>query len=46
LIEKKELRRKHLASLSFEEKMAIVNKWRRLTKQIKETQFAKLQKVR
>lgn len=46
LLEQKRNRRKRLASLSFEEKIAIVNKWRALTRQIKESEFAKAQKAR
>jgi len=38
LLELKSARRKRLAGLSFEEKIAIVNKWRALTKIIRSTQ--------
>jgi len=38
LLELKSARRKRLARLSFEEKIAIVNKWRALTKIIRASQ--------
>ena len=38
LLELKSARRKRLARLSFEEKIAIVNKWRALTKTIRASQ--------
>ena len=38
LLELKSARRKRLARLSFEEKIAIVNKWRALTKIIRPSQ--------
>lgn len=41
ILAKKTTRRKQLAQLSFEEKIAIVNRWRQLTKKIKGTQLAK-----
>jgi len=40
LFRRKAQRRKRLARLSFEEKIAIVNKWRKLTKNIRESQGA------
>lgn len=38
LLRQKEQRRKRLARLSFEEKIAIVNKWRKLTVNIRKSQ--------
>jgi hypothetical protein len=38
LFKQKAQRRKRLARLSFEEKLAIVNKWRRLTESIRKSQ--------
>jgi len=38
VLKQKAARRRQLAELSFEEKIAIVNKWRRLSKQIQENQ--------
>jgi hypothetical protein len=40
LFRQKEKRRKLLARLSFEEKVAIVNKWRKLTQSIRKSQSA------
>jgi hypothetical protein len=40
LFRQKAQRRRRLARLSFEEKIAIVNKWRRLTKSIRKSQTA------
>ncbi len=40
LFRQKAQRRKRLARLSFEEKIAIVNKWRRLTQSIRKSQTA------
>ena len=40
LFRRKAQRRKRLAGLSFEEKIAIVNKWRRLTQSIRKSQAA------
>jgi hypothetical protein len=40
LFRRKAQRRKRLARLSFEEKIAIVNKWRKLTKSIRKSQGA------
>ena len=37
LLKEKALRRKRLARLSFEEKIAIVNKWRKLTRNIRKS---------
>jgi len=37
LLKAKAQRRKRLARLSFEEKIAIVNKWRKLTRNIRKT---------
>ena len=36
LLKQKAQRRRRLARLSFEEKIAIVNKWRKLTREIKD----------
>jgi hypothetical protein len=41
LLKKKAARRKRQAELSFEEKIAIVNKWRRLSKQIRKSQTSR-----
>ena len=41
LLAKKEARRKRLAELSFKEKIAIVNKWRRLSRQVRKTQLTR-----
>jgi hypothetical protein len=38
LLRQKAERRKRLARLSFEEKIAIVNKWRKLTRNIRKSQ--------
>ena len=38
LLRQKAQRRKRLARLSFEEKIAIVNKWRKLTRNIRKSQ--------
>jgi len=38
LLKRKAQRRKRLARLSFEEKIAIVNKWRKLTRNIRKSQ--------
>ena len=38
LLKAKAQRRKRLARLSFEEKIAIVNKWRKLTRNIRKNQ--------
>lgn len=38
LLRQKVQRRKRLARLSFEEKIAIVNKWRKLTRNIRKSQ--------
>jgi len=38
LLRQKAERRKRLAQLSFEEKIAIVNKWRKLTRNIRKSQ--------
>jgi hypothetical protein len=38
LLKGKARRRKRLARLSFEEKIAIVNKWRKLTRNIRKSQ--------
>lgn len=40
LFRRKAKRRKRLAHLSFEEKIAIVNKWRKLTRNIRKSQSA------
>jgi hypothetical protein len=40
LFRRKALRRKRLARLSFEEKIAIVNKWRKLSQSIRKSQGA------
>ena len=40
LFRQKAQRRKRLAQLSFEEKIAIVNKWRRFTQRIRKSQTA------
>ena len=40
LFRQKAQRRRRLARLSFEEKIAIVNKWRRLTQSIRKSQTA------
>ena len=40
LFRRKAQRRKRLARLSFEEKIAIVNKWRKLTQRIRDGQGA------
>ena len=40
LFKQKAQRRKRLARLSFEEKIAIVNKWRRLTQSIRKNKTA------
>jgi hypothetical protein len=41
LFRQKAQRRKRLARLSFEEKVAIVNKWRKLTQSIRKSQRAR-----
>ncbi len=38
ILERKAAHRKHQAQLTFEEKIAIVNKWRKLTRQIRTNQ--------
>jgi hypothetical protein len=40
LFRQKAQRRKRLARLSFEEKIAVVNKWRKLTRSIRKSQSA------
>jgi len=40
LLRQKAQRRKRLARLSFEEKIAIVNKWRKLTRLIRKSELA------
>ncbi len=40
LFRQKARRRKRLAQLSFEEKIAVVNKWRKLTRRIRKSQSA------
>jgi hypothetical protein len=40
LLRQKAQRRKRLARLSFEEKIVIVNKWRKLTQTIRKNRFA------
>ncbi|MEK6281825.1 MAG: hypothetical protein AABN95_15840 [Acidobacteriota bacterium] len=40
LLKQKDQRRKRLALLSFEEKIAVVNKWRKLTRTIRDSQRA------
>lgn len=40
VLRQKAERRKRLARLSFEEKIAIVNKWRKLTRNIRKSQGA------
>ena len=40
LLRQKAQRRKRLARLSFEEKIAVVNKWRKLTRSIRKSELA------